>query len=64
MNLDLVSMDFDFFELAHNDCFPVLNIALNNLDVYNFDVNSQDETGNTLLHYSAAAGKFKHLLLL
>lgn len=50
-------MDFDLFEVAQNECFPVLNIALENLDLYNFSVDTQDAKGNTLLHYVAAAGK-------
>lgn len=51
-------MDFDLFEVARNDCFTVLNIALENLDIYDFSVDTQDAKGNTLLHYVAAAGKW------
>nr|CAI5855029.1 unnamed protein product [Callosobruchus analis] len=49
-------MDFDLLEAARNGCFSVVDLALENLDYYDFSVNSQDENGNTLLHYAAATG--------
>lgn len=57
LEAEFTFMDFDLFEVARNKCFPVLNIALANLDIYNFSVDTQDDKGNTLLHYVAAAGK-------
>lgn len=68
MSFDLVDefsfMDFDLFQVAQNECFGVLLIALENLDLYDFSVNRQDGNGNTLLHYVAAAGKYKQLFII
>nr|CAH7737898.1 unnamed protein product [Callosobruchus chinensis] len=49
-------MDFDLLEVARNGCFSVVDLALENLEFYDFSVDSQDENGNTLLHYAAATG--------
>lgn len=56
-------MDFDLFEVAQNECLSVLNIALDNLDLYDFSVDRQDAKGNTLLHYVAGAGNKDDFIL-
>ncbi|CAG9761171.1 unnamed protein product [Ceutorhynchus assimilis] len=53
---DFSFMDFDLSEVASNGCFPVLNIALENLDLYSFDVNFPDKKRYCLLHYAAEKG--------
>lgn len=58
MDSDFSFMDFDLFEVAKNECFSILNIALDNLELYNFNVDTQDpHNGNTLLHYAAVSGR-------
>ncbi|CAH1997856.1 unnamed protein product [Acanthoscelides obtectus] len=52
-------MDFDLLEVARNSCFSVVDLALENLELYDFSVDSQDENGNTLLHYAAATGNLE-----
>ncbi|XP_066137555.1 putative ankyrin repeat protein RF_0381 [Euwallacea fornicatus] len=52
-------MDLDLFEIAYNGCFSVLNLALDHLDIYNFQVNSKDHLGNSLLHYAARKGNIE-----
>lgn len=42
------------FDLVQNFQFKLLGVVLNNLKMYNFDIDSQNSKGNTLLHYLAA----------
>ncbi|CAH0559130.1 unnamed protein product [Brassicogethes aeneus] len=51
-------IDFNFFEVAHKNSFAVLLIALEHHELYNFDLNSTDEWGNTILHICATKGIF------
>ncbi|XP_050305118.1 putative ankyrin repeat protein RF_0381 [Anthonomus grandis grandis] len=59
MKLKFNFMDFDLFEVARNNCFSLLNIALDNLTIYNFEINSFDPKGYTLLHYAAEYGNLE-----
>lgn len=41
---------------AKKESFTVLLLVLENLKLYNIDLNKTDENGNTLLHICAAKG--------
>lgn len=49
-------MNFDMFEVAKKQCYNVLKVAIDNLDIYDFNINSRDTNGNTLLHILASYG--------
>lgn len=51
--------DFNIFSVARKRCYSLLEMILDNLSIYNFDIDSQDEeTGNTLLHIICSQGKY------
>ncbi|EFA10350.1 putative ankyrin repeat protein RF_0381 [Tribolium castaneum] len=45
---------FSIFEVAKKECYSLLDMILDNLPIYNFDIDSQDENGDTLLHIICA----------
>lgn len=53
----LLIMNFDLGDVARNGCFLVLNVVLDNLELYGIDINVPDKNSNCLLHYSAKRGK-------
>ena len=43
--------NFDVFELAKNpDGYTLFKMVLDNFEIYNLHIDSEDEHGNTLLH--------------
>ncbi|KAH1009350.1 hypothetical protein HUJ04_001716 [Dendroctonus ponderosae] len=64
IELQLLMMNFDFGDVARSGCFLVLNVALDNLELYGYDINVPDKHSNCLLHYSAQHGNTETTLKL